>query len=267
MKQFFLDTANTESLKRILEKIEKKIDLKSVRGITTNPNAFNKIGITRLEGWLDHSLKLAKFVHEIRGDNDGEIHIQIPNSNLNHNQVTKYISLIKDMTKGYCKVGMKISPNVELLEKVDEFNLKVKTNVTGLSDVSTALKCCTYNVDYISIIPGRMEEVGVNAIETLSFLKQCKLGQTRIITGSQRTVEQVIYCFNYDTIPTIGEKCWDNIFMGGNFEKLLIGKEESIKVNMFGPLITNENINLSVNFFKQMDELGLPAFSDLKEIS
>ena len=266
MKQFFLDTANIESLKRILEKIEKDIDLKLILGITTNPNAFNKIGINRLEGWLDHSLKLAKFVHELRGDNDGEIHIQIPNSKLNQNQISKYISLIEEMTNGYCKVGMKIPPNIDLLKKVDEFNLKVKTNVTGLSDVSTALKCCTYNVDYVSIIPGRMEEVGINAIETLSFLKQCKLGNTRIITGSQRTVEQVIYCFNYDTIPTIGEKCWDNIFSGGNFKKLLAGNEESITTNMFGPLISKENINLSHDFFMQMDELGLSAYHDLKQI-
>ena len=84
-------------------------------------------------------------------------------------------------------------------------------------------KCCTYDVGYISIIPGRMEEVGIDAQSAIAFVNQCNFGNTEIITGSQRTTEQIIYSFYLDTVPTIGEKCWADIFQGDNFQRILNG--------------------------------------------
>ena len=116
---------------------------------------------------------------------------------------------------------MKIPPFQNVLEYVDEYNQYVITNVTGLADSSTALKCCTYDVGYVSIIPGRMEEVGIDAKSAIAFVNQCNFGNTQIITGSQRTTEQIIYSFYLDTVPTIVEKCWSDIFQGDNFQRIL----------------------------------------------
>ena len=174
--------------------------------------------------------------------------------------------MISNLCEDKCKIGMKIPPYREILANVKSYNANVITNVTGIADSATALKCCTYDVAYISIIPGRMEEVGIDAETAIAFVNQCNFGNTKIITGSQRTTEQIIYSFYLDTVPTIGEKCWNDIFQEDNFQRILDIEYKYNQVGEFSPHITEKNINLSLAFFKQMDELGDKAYRDLLEL-
>ena len=265
MKDFFFDTANIDFIKSTMDKYGDDIKPSWVRGVTTNPNAFNKIKLTHLDEWIDHAYEMAELISQIRGDQDGEVHIQAPYSFLEPESILEYAKIISGVTHGLCKVGMKIPPYQKVLEYVDEFNKYVLTNVTGLADSSTALKCCTYDLNYISIIPGRMEEVGIDAKSAIAFVNQCNFGKTEIITGSQRTTEQIIYSFYLDTVPTIGEKCWNDIFQGDNFKRILNMEYGYEPVGHFSPLITQKNIDLSLAFFKQMDELGNNARIDLEK--
>jgi len=264
MRDFFFDTANVDFIKSTMDKYGSDIDPKWVRGVTTNPNAFSKVGMHHLDQWLDHAVVMGKLIADIRGDNNGEVHIQAPYSHLDPEVILEYAKMITDATQGTCKVGMKIPPYQKALEYVDQFNEYVITNVTGLADSSTALKCCTYDVGYISIIPGRMEEVGIDAQSAIAFVNQCNFGNTQIITGSQRTTEQIIYSFYLDTVPTIGEKCWADIFQGDNFQRILNMEYGYEPVGPFSPTISNDNINLSLAFFEQMDNLGDTARKDLE---
>ena len=263
MKDFFFDTANLDFIKSTFDKYCNDLKPNLIRGVTTNPNAFQKIGLTKLDEWLSHAIKVANLIGEIRGDKQGQVHIQIPNSELHPDTILEYAKLINDTIGDLCQVGMKIPPYQNVLEHLEMYNNFVLTNVTGLADPGTALKCCTYDVNYISIIPGRMEEVGINAENAISFVNQCKFGKTEIITGSQRTTDQVISCFAHNTIPTIGEKCWNDIFEGDNFKRIKDMQQKATPFGHFSPLITNENINLSLSFFEQMDEMGKIAFEDL----
>jgi len=263
MKDFFFDTANVDFIKSTMDKYGSDIDPKWVRGVTTNPNAFSKVDMYHLDEWLDHAVKMGKLIADIRGDNEGEVHMQAPYSHLDPTVILEYAKIIADSTGGTCKVGMKIPPYQKVLEYVDQYNEYVITNVTGLADSATVLKCCTYDVGYISIIPGRMEEVGIDAEHAIAFVNQCNFGNTTIITGSQRTTDQIIYSFYLDTVPTIGEKCWGDIFKEDNFQRIL-GMEYGYKaVGPFSPDITQVNTNLSVAFFDQMDALGETARQDL----
>ncbi len=264
MRDFFFDTANIDFIKSTMDKYGSDIKPGWVRGVTTNPNAFSKIDKFHLDEWITHAEEMGKLVADIRGDNNGEVHIQAPNSELDPEVILEYAKIISGVTKGTCKVGMKIPPYERVLKYVDEFNEHVLTNVTGLADSSTALKCCTYDLNYISIIPGRMEEVGIDAESAIAFVNQCNFGKTEIITGSQRTTEQIIYSFYLDTVPTIGEKCWSDIFKGDNFQRILDTEYGYEPVGPFSPLIAQTNIDLSLAFFEQMDGLGATATEDLK---
>jgi transaldolase len=264
MRDFFFDTANIPFINDTMEKYGSQIDPKLVRGITTNPNAFSKVNMYHLDEWFTHTAEMAKLIADIRGDNEGEIHIQAPYSYLEPKVILEYAKMISGLTNGNCKVGMKIPPYQNILEYVDQFNEYVITNVTGLADSSTALKCITYDVGYVSIIPGRMEEVGIDAKSAIAFVNQCNFGNTQIITGSQRTTEQIIYSFYLDTVPTIGEKCWSHIFQDDNFQRILNIEYGYEPVGAFSPIISQDNIDLSLAFFDQMDGLGDTARKDLE---
>jgi len=109
-----------------------------------------------------------------------------------------------------------------------------------------------------------MEESGIDAESAIAFVNQCNFGNTQIITGSQRTTEQIIYSFYLDTVPTIGEKCWCDIFQGNNFQRILNIEYGYKPVGHFSPTISQDNINLSLAFFEQMDSLGDTARQDLE---
>ena len=94
MKEFFFDTANIDFIKSTMDKYGSKIDRKWVKGITTNPNAFSKINKFHLEEWFLHVGEMSNLISDIRGDNQGEIHIQAPYSHADPDIILKYSEMI-----------------------------------------------------------------------------------------------------------------------------------------------------------------------------
>lgn len=268
MKQFFFDTANVDRIKTIWESLKNDIDPNLVVGITTNPNAFIKVNTPSLNEWLSAIPRLCETVSEIRGDDKGVVYVQGPNSNMSETELLKYAEVVSSLSDGNTKVGLKIPPYKEVLKLVPKLNEFVDVNVTGIADATTALKCATYAVRYISIIPGRMEEVGIDAKSQIEFVNQGNLKNTEIITGSMRTLEGLIWAFQYATVPTIGERVWNLVLQDRNIEKLLnIDYDSNLGTFYpFSPRIDERNYDLSKSFFEQMDECGKTAYSEINKL-
>lgn len=265
MKEFFFDTANINFINETWDAIKSKVDKKLVAGITTNPNAFFKINKTKLSEWFDLMPQLCNIVSNIRNDNKGVVYIQCPNSNMSHADVMDYAKLVSTLTDGKTKVGLKIPPYTEILEWVPFLNEYVETNVTGVSDCCTALKCLTYPVNYVSVIPGRMEEVGINAQSQVAFIAQSYNYKKRVITGSMRTIECLTWTFLLGTVPTIGERVWPLILQNDTLDRLIsLEYPNSIEDLKYSPPIDERSFNLSKSFFEQMDKCGQQAYLDLK---
>ena len=96
-KEFFFDTADLEFIK-ITEKLEGKIDFKLIKGVTTNPNAFNKITNSMYQ-WVEIAEEIGNFLYDLRQDNKGEVHIQLPNANLKIDHAVKFANFISKLPK------------------------------------------------------------------------------------------------------------------------------------------------------------------------
>ena len=266
MKKFFFDTANIEYIKEAWSKLESSVDKNKVVGITTNPNAFFKINKLTLKEWFELTPKLCELVSNIRQDDKGVVYIQGPSSKMSPDDILRYAETVSKLTDGNTKVGLKIAPYDYVLKIVPRLNEILDVNVTGVADAGTALKSITYPVRYMSIIPGRMEEVGIDAKSQIAFINQSNLGNTEIIAGSMRTIEGLVWTFQYGTVPTIGERVWNEIFKEDNLSKI-INIDYSIDATIpyqFCPSIDQRNYDLSDAFFNQMDDCGKQAYLDLK---
>jgi hypothetical protein len=159
MKDFFIDTADVNYIRELWSKIKDKVEPSNVRGITTNPNAFFKIGKLSLAEWLDTIPELCKLVTEIRGDDKGVVYVQGPSSKMDASENEFYLNMVKHKTDGKTRIGLKIPPRKDLLVKLCTMRMGLEhINVTGVADAGTALKCMTWSgLRYVSIIPGRME--------------------------------------------------------------------------------------------------------------
>lgn len=269
MKQFFFDTANTTHINSTWDYLKSNnVNSDLVVGITTNPNAFFKIEKHRLNEQFEYMPHLCETVSNIRGDDKGIVYVQGPSSKMTSDEVLKFAEKASKYTDGNTRLGLKIAPFKNILEIVDELNQIMDTNVTGVSDCATALKAMSYNINYMSIIPGRMEEVGINAKEQVAFINSAaNPNRCKIITGSMRTLEQLIWTYQYNTVPTIGERVWNTIIENNSINQVLnIDYTIDTPVKEYSPFINEKNYGLTEAFFKQMDECGSKAYPDLKEI-
>lgn len=263
MKDFFFDTANISFIEKTWDQLKGKVDKSLVRGITTNPNAFAKVEKFPLNEWLEHLPKLCALVTSIREDDKGVVYIQCPNSKMTPDQVLAYAKLVSQHSDGVTKIGLKIPPFEPILRIIPQLNEYVEVNVTGVADASTALKCTSYPLKYVSIIPGRMEEQGINAQSQIEFVLQSNMGDTEIITGSMRTIECLVWTWQIGTVPTIGERVWPLILEGNTLDQLLnIDYSVKFETQNFSPYIDSTNIDLSLSFFQQMDSQGEQAHKD-----
>ena len=262
--KFFFDTADIDYLKDLWPKIKDDIQSDHVAGVTTNPNAFNKINANSINDWKENTIKLCRFVSEIRKDDKGVVYVQVPNSNMKKTEVIAWANKIMSWSDGKTRIGTKIAPFKEMLELNDELNDKIDLNVTGTADCSTALLALSYGVRYVSIIPGRMEEKGINAKKQIAFINQRKPSNSQLITGSMRTLEGVQWAFEYGTVPTIGTRVWDIIV---NEHKVKEFIKSPIKLDdiKFSPLITDKMNSLSEDFFNQMNILGSKVYEEFKK--
>jgi hypothetical protein len=261
--EFFFDTADTKTIRSIWDKLKYTCDPKSCVGITTNPNALAKVNCHTLKDFEYLVKEMADTVEDIRGA-DGLIYVQVPNSKMNESDILRWVEYISKLDVGNSKIALKLphfSYILNLLDK-DIFN-NIYVNITGISDFGTICRVMNYdNVHYASIIPGRMEEVGIDANAHLRYLADTTFkNHQKIITGSMRTLEGLKSSIFYKTVPTIGTRVWDlfeinNIW--NEFNSYWDDQYQGIYTEQkdFCPETTIKNINLSESFFEQMDGLG-----------
>ena len=264
--KFFFDTADKDYIDNLWNKLSVSVNKEYVAGITTNPNAFAKINADNLEAWKKTSQDLCKLVSEIRGDNKGVVYVQAPNSKMSQKEVIDWANRIIDWSDGKTKIGMKIAPHKRMLELNEELKDKIDLNVTGVADCSTALMSLSYGVRYVSIIPGRMEEKGIDAKNQIAYLNQRKKDNSEIITGSMRTLDGLRWAFEYGTVPTIGTKVWDLIIENNQVNKFIYDPQELEPID-FSPHVDSNMTKLSEDFFIGMNSLGLKIYEEIKKIT
>ena len=267
MVDFFFDTADDDYIYKLWKKIGKYVDNDKVRGITTNPNAFSKVEMKSLTQWEKQLSVLCELVSYIRGDKFGVVYVQGPSSKMDAEELLQFTKHITQFTDGNSSIGLKIPPQFKILEVVDELKQYTEINVTGVSDCSTALSCFTYDVDYVSLIPGRMEEVGINSYDHICFTQK-NATNGEIISGSMRTIEGLSEMCQLGTVPTIGTRVWDQ--MEDSFDILLESSfdfnPDRVTFSDFSPTIDYKSRKLSEEFFVQMDECGPEVYSNVKQI-
>lgn len=266
MAAFFFDTADTDYIRKIWDKLGKHIDPSAVIGITTNPNALAKVNCDTLQKFEELVPRMCELVKELRGDTptEGLVYVQVPNSTMSYEDIVRWAVYVNEFNGNGAAIALKIPHFSYVLRMAGEPELRnLYLNVTGVSDANTIIKALSYqNVFFASIIPGRMEEVGINANQHLEYLANQQLQRHQnIIAGSMRTIEGLKNSIYYHTVPTIGSRVWDLIDAENRWEEFASYWENTYEVSDepsadYTPLVTDTNLDLSKQFFDQMDKLG-----------
>ena len=272
--QFFIDTTNTDDIKHIWDKLSRStVEPYSLLGFTTNPNALDKIGCHTLSQFEKVIPELVQTLKDIT--TNGIVYVQIPNSMASNTVYGEWIKYIDQFSDGNITIGLKIPPYDRVLKFVHEYHTtrSLNYNVTGIADAATALRCMYYNISYVSIIPGRMEEVGIDEDLHLKTLQSSNKKIRRVITGSMRTVDGLKHAIKYNTIPTIGTRVWDQMTIQEyqSFNDWWKVEDKEIIVDELDtyiediPFTNNLNKDLSFQFFTQMDKLGHQMYTEFTD--
>ncbi len=266
MAAFFFDTADTDYIRKVWDKLGKHIDPSAVIGITTNPNALAKVNCDTLQKFEELVPRMCELVKELRGDTptEGLVYVQVPNSTMSYEDILRWAVYVNEFNGNGAAIALKIPHFSYVLRLSGEPELRnLYLNVTGVSDANTIIKALSYqNVFFASIIPGRMEEVGINANQHLEYLANQQLQRHQnIIAGSMRTIEGLKNSIFYHTVPTIGSRVWDLIDAENRWEEFASYWENTYEVSDepsadYTPVVTDTNLDLSKQFFDQMDKLG-----------
>jgi hypothetical protein len=271
---FFIDTADVDYIKRTWEKLDKSgVKSDDFIGITTNPNALAKVGCDNLRKFERTVNELRGLIAEIKSTGQpGLLYVQMPYSLMNQQEMilwSKYVAKFNQSDR--CYMGLKIPHyNYALVAAENPHIYSLFVNVTGISDSATLLKSlgCPH-VYFASIIPGRMHEVGINATEHLRYAATIGINpHQNIIAGSMRTIDGLKESLYYGCIPTIGTRIWDTIDTENRWSEfrsyldapMFVPPTEPEATHI--PYVTEATRQLSVDFFKQMDELGTPLYDD-----
>jgi len=266
MTAFFFDTADTDYINKIWDKLGKHTSSESVVGITTNPSALAKVNCDTLEKFEELVPRMCQTMEAIRGkDADaGLVYVQVPNSTMTEEKIVDWARYVTGFNGNGAAIALKI-PHFSYalrMSSLPEFR-NLFLNVTGVSDANTIIKALSYqNIYFASIIPGRMHEVGIDATAHLEYLANQQLQRHQnIIAGSMRTIEGLQESIYYHTVPTIGNRVWDLIDAKNGWEEFVSYWETTYDVSGepvadYTPLVTDANLDLSKQFFAQMDELG-----------
>lgn len=253
MFSFYIDTADINYITKLID--NKNFPKLNCLGITTNPNAMDKIGATSLKQWINHIVSLDFFLKEKFGKHS-QLHIQIPNSAMSLSEIKKFVQYIYKECNPLCKIVFKMPPRLDIL--TNKSSLDISINITGLADSKSCLGMLGLGADYVSIIPGRMEQAGINcSMHQLDLMRNRSALMGKVISGSMRTVYGVIESVNYNTIPTIGTRVWDQLLQDESLFKTLFTNDLSSKP-------TDQTNELSKQFFYDMDNLSNQVYNDFK---
>ena len=268
MQKFFIDSGELTKISEIIDKLQQDLDFygdtwgmkKRFAGITTNPKALaahftESFSLNDLHAYLTdlNSLLSRKRI-------DGIIYIQIPNDDKNPDNLRIMCDFVRSLD---FKVGIKIPHYTYFLEESEKY-ADISFNVTGVSDYNIAAKALSHSsIDYVSIIPGRMEAADISYESGLSILRDnlCSLNNSKVIAGSMRTLSQLKTVLQYNCVPTIGATAFDNIF------KDLSSNEDSGFFQLFDrnwcvlrddyDEENSKGTELSKSFFDEMNKVNL----------
>ncbi len=268
--QYFIDTADTEAIKKILDYLNNEDALDNLAGITTNPNAMAKVNVHTLVDFEKRINEISAVLATVNY-NKKTIYVQYPFSNPSVKQLEDWIEYLLSIGDGYTEIGLKIAPIKKQLELIDDYRYAIDFNVTGLADCSTALHSLSYYPSYVSVIPGRMEENGINAKEQMLYIESRSNVDgnkefSKVIAGSMRTVDGLMSAIECNTVPTIGVKVFDLLYNrpAKSFLEMWNYSEPTTEF-LTSPPVTEKMIDLSRQFFKQMDEMGSQLYVDLQQ--
>jgi hypothetical protein len=280
---FFIDTADIEVVERVWDKLHKHVGPSSLLGITTNPSALAKINCDTLDKLETTVYKLSRFMTQTVGG--GSVHVQLPNSRCSSQEISRWAFYVSGLGDGRTAMGLKLPPFKSTLDFADGSKWgehKLMLNVTGIADAATIVRVLHYpTIRYASLIPGRMEEVGIDAQQHLQYLQMCPAVNLpvgsgfrrpltqKVITGSMRTIDGLKRAIDAGTVPTIGNRVWDLMTDDdyANFAswwKAIPAENGAEQYYKTIPSTDQKNVNLTQGFFDQMDELGKPLFHELK---
>ena len=181
----FLDSGN-------IKEIEKFLKMGIIRGVTTNPTILLKDGVTGgMKGIKERSVEIARMIAPY------PLAVEVTT-----NDTQKMLDQAQEFAAWADNINVKITihgPNGELqnLEVIHELEEKrdIRINVTAMMSAQQCLLAAMAGATYVSLFGGRVNNMGYNACEEISKLRQVldDFGlQSRIIIGSTREVLNVI---------------------------------------------------------------------------
>ncbi len=173
-EEFMFDTADVAYIEKVWEQLKSHVPGQMATGITTNPSALSKVDCFLLEEMESIVNNLCVLLTDIReGEPGGFVHVQVPYSRMLEGHLFDWIEYVKGLSDGITEIAVKVPHFNHTLNTLDvwQSNINIPINVTGISDWGTIVKALSYTpVRYASLIPGRMDEVGIDANETMMYL-------------------------------------------------------------------------------------------------
>jgi transaldolase len=181
----FLDSGN-------IKEIEKFLRMGIIRGVTTNPTILLKDGVTGgMKGIKDRSVEIARMIAPY------PLSVEVTT-----NDTQKMLDQAQEFAAWADNINVKITihgPNGELqnLEVIHELEEKrdIRINVTAMMSAQQCLLAAMAGATYVSLFGGRVNNMGYNACEEISKLRQVLDDfslKSKIIIGSTREVLNVI---------------------------------------------------------------------------
>lgn len=181
----FLDSGN-------LKEIERFLRMGIIRGVTTNPTILLRDGVTGgMNAVKQRSSEIAKMIAPL------PLSVEVTT-----NDPPKMLEQAQELAGLADNVNIKITihgPNGELpnLEVVHELENKkdIRVNVTAMMSAQQCLLAAMAGATYVSLFGGRVNNMGYNACEEISKLRQVLDDfnlKSKIIIGSTREVLNVI---------------------------------------------------------------------------
>lgn len=261
MRSFFLDTADPEFVVNARNQLRGIAGPLSFIGVTTNPKAV--AGYCKEQGSARRMIEgLGAAISDFRGDNQGELFVQLPGSDLSFNDMVRFIEHTYNWGRPYVQLGYKL-PHFRTLEVARElFQWNRLLNVTGVTDFETAAELLFTGVKYISFLTGRMEERGIQAMghinATMEAINTPQKGfngmmfsGVKLIAGSMRTVEQLNWVWQAGMVPTIGRSLWQDITDKDAWRIFQVGDQVVIDQGLKAGREAEQV--LSQEFFTEMD--------------
>lgn len=205
--KFFIDTANTEEIK-------KANDMGIICGVTTNPSLIAKEG-----------RDFKEVIKEITSIVDGAISGEVKATTVTAEDMIKEAREIADI---HTNMVVKIPMTAEGLKAVKVLSKEgIKTNVTLIFNATQALFAAKAGTTYVSPFLGRLDDIstpGIDLIRTISEIFTVQNISTEIICASVRNPIHIIDCAlagaDIATVPyKVIEQCLKHPLTDAGIEK------------------------------------------------